>query len=253
MISAKLIAVGAVGIIAFLGLWGAYRWHNPSASCPMSMAIGALGGPSGCAAAPKQCGTVVDSQAQPQATPAVATPDSSKVEPTAMTTQTKTETAMFGAGCFWGVEGVLKQIPGVVSTACGYAGGHTPNATYKQVCSSTTGHAEVVKVEFDPSKVSYEKLVSKFFKFHDPTQVNRQGPDVGTQYRSAIFYYSPEQKATAEAVKAKLDKSGKFKAPIATEIVKAGEFWRAEEYHQDYFAKNGLENHCHLPPGDDDE
>ncbi|HMN39427.1 MAG TPA: peptide-methionine (S)-S-oxide reductase MsrA [Phycisphaerales bacterium] len=167
------------------------------------------------------------------------------------TTPTKTETAMFGAGCFWGVEGVLKQIPGVVDTACGYAGGHTPNATYKQVCSSTTGHAEVVKIEFDPSKISYEKLVGKFFKFHDPTQVNRQGPDVGTQYRSAIFYYSPEQKATAEAVKARLDKSGKFKAPIATEIVKAGEFWRAEEYHQNYFAKNGLENNCHLPPADD--
>jgi peptide-methionine (S)-S-oxide reductase len=168
------------------------------------------------------------------------------------TTATKTETAMFGAGCFWGVEGVLKQIPGVLKTECGYAGGHTKNATYKEVCAHDTGHAEVVRIEFDPSKVSYEKLVGKFFKFHDPTQINRQGPDVGSQYRSAIFYYSPEQKATAEAVKAKLDKSGKYSRPIATEVAAAGEFWRAEEYHQDYFNKNGLENHCHLPPGDDD-
>jgi peptide-methionine (S)-S-oxide reductase len=257
MISGKLIAVGIVALlVVWLGAWAFYRWNHPSASCPMSQVIGALGGPSGCAAAP----TNVDQSESASQTPGTQTAsltrnDSPKVEKAAMTTTsatTKTETAMFGAGCFWGVEAVLRKIPGVVDTACGYSGGNVPNATYKQVCTHTTGHAEVVKIEFDPSKISYEKLVRKFFKFHDPTQMNRQGPDVGTQYRSVIFYYSPEQKETAEKVKKELDASGKYKAPIATEITKAGEFWRAEEYHQRYFEKTGQENTCHLPPDDDD-
>ena len=154
--------------------------------------------------------------------------------------------ATFAAGCFWGVESELRRIPGVVTTRVGYAGGKMKNPTYKDVCADKTGHAESVEVIFDPSKVSYEKLLDVFWNLHDPTQVNRQGPDFGSQYRSVIFYHSPEQEAAAKTSKEKLAKSGKYWLPIATEIVPAGDFWQAEDYHQQYLEKRGLSN-CRLP------
>ena len=156
-----------------------------------------------------------------------------------------TEIATFGAGCFWGVEAAFRRLPGVVDVAAGYSGGHTPNPTYKDVCSHTTGHAEVVQVTFDPQKISYGQLLDAFWQIHNPTQVNRQGPDVGTQYRSAIFVHSPEQQALAEKSKAALAASGKFQRPIATEITAAGPFYRAEEYHQKYLEKHGAAS-CHF-------
>lgn len=156
-----------------------------------------------------------------------------------------TEIATFGAGCFWGVEAAFRQTPGVKATAVGYMGGKVPNPTYRDVCTNQTGHAEVVQVEYDPAQVSYNDLLKIFWENHDPTQVNRQGPDFGTQYRTAIFYHSPEQKAAAEASKAALEASGQYKKPIATEITAAPEFWRAEEYHQQYLEKRGLAT-CHL-------
>ncbi len=157
----------------------------------------------------------------------------------------KTEKAVFAAGCFWGVESAFRQVAGVIDTQVGYTGGKTADPTYKEVCIDTTGHAEAIEITFDPSKVSYAKLLDLFWRMHDPTQVNRQGPDTGTQYRSAIFYYSPEQKAAAESSKAALEKSGKYKKPIATQILPAGPFYRAEEYHQRYFEKNGGPA-CHI-------
>ena len=157
----------------------------------------------------------------------------------------KTEKATFAAGCFWGVESAFRQAPGVIDTQVGYTGGKTANPTYKEVCTDATGHAEAIEITFDPAKVSYEKLLELFWRMHDPTSVNRQGPDVGTQYRSAVFYHSPEQKAAAEASKAALDNSGKYKAPVATQILPAGPFYRAEEYHQRYFEKNGGPA-CHI-------
>jgi peptide-methionine (S)-S-oxide reductase len=156
-----------------------------------------------------------------------------------------TEVATFGAGCFWGVEAAFRRLPGVVDVAAGYSGGHMPNPTYKDVCSHTTGHAEVVQVTFDPQKISYDQLLDLFWQIHNPTQVNRQGPDVGTQYRSAIFVHSPEQQAIAEKSKAALAASGKFQRPIATEITTAGPFYRAEEYHQKYLEKHGAAS-CHF-------
>lgn len=150
-----------------------------------------------------------------------------------------TEKATFAAGCFWGVESAFRRLPGVIATQVGYTGGHMPNPTYKDVCSSATGHAEAVEVEYDPAKISYEKLLEVFFSIHDPTQVNRQGPDVGTQYRSAIVTHDEAQAATARAAKAALNKSGVFGKPIATAIVPAEKFWRAEEYHQQYEEKRG--------------
>jgi peptide-methionine (S)-S-oxide reductase len=147
--------------------------------------------------------------------------------------------ATFGAGCFWGVEEEFRKVKGVKSTAVGYAGGKTERPTYEDVCSHTTGHAEVVEVEYDPAEVSYEKLLEVFFEAHDPTQVNRQGPDVGDQYRTAIFFHTPEQEKAARAAKEALQKSGKYRRPIATEITPAPKFWRAEEYHQQYFEKRG--------------
>jgi peptide-methionine (S)-S-oxide reductase len=146
-------------------------------------------------------------------------------------------TAMFGAGCFWGVEEAFCAVKGVTETAVGYAGGKTEKPTYEQVCSDTTGHAEVVRVEYDPAQVSYEKLLEVFWDEHDPTQVNRQGPDFGTQYRTVIFAMDAEQERIAKESKEKLAKSGKYNAPIATEIVPPADFWRAEEYHQQYFSK----------------
>ena len=155
------------------------------------------------------------------------------------------EKATFGAGCFWGVEEMFRNLPGVKAATSGYAGGSTENPTYEDVCSRATGHAEVVEVEFDPAQVSYEKLLDTFWTNHDPTTRNRQGPDVGSQYRSVVFYHSPEQKAAAEAKRAELDKSGKFRRPIVTEIEAAPTFYRAEEYHQQYLRKHGR-THCVL-------
>jgi len=148
-----------------------------------------------------------------------------------------------------GVSGALKQrfkrVPGVIDTAVGYTGGEMPNPTYKDVCTDETGHAEVVQVSFDPTKVTYEQLLEAFWQAHDPTQVNRQGPDFGAQYRTAIFFHSPEQEAAAKKSRAALDASGRFKRPIATEITPASAFWRAEEYHQKYLQKRGVAS-CHF-------
>ncbi len=155
------------------------------------------------------------------------------------------EKATFAAGCFWGVEAAFRQVEGVAATAVGYSGGHVPNATYKQVCSGDTGHAEVVQVEFDPAKVSYDQLLNVFWENHDPTTLNRQGPDVGEQYRSAIFFHTPEQQAAAIASKEKLQASGKLKRPIVTEITPASDFFKAEDYHQQYLEKRGLA-HCRI-------
>lgn len=153
----------------------------------------------------------------------------------------KTEFATFGAGCFWGVEVTFRNTKGVLDTSVGYSGGATNNPTYEQVCSDKTGHAEVVRVEFDPAIVSYEELLKVFWESHDPTELNRQGPDVGTQYRSAIFYHSQEQKEAAERSKKELQESGRYGAKtIATSIEPTGAFWRAEEYHQQYLVKRGL-------------
>ena len=152
-----------------------------------------------------------------------------------------TEKATFGAGCFWGVEETFRKLKGISSTAAGYAGGTKENPTYEDVCSDETGHAEVVQVEFDPSQISYDDLLDVFWSNHNPTTLNRQGPDIGTQYRSVIFYHSPEQKAAAE--KSKIDLSGHFNRPIVTQIEPARNFWRAEEYHQRYLEKRG-QSHC---------
>ena len=156
------------------------------------------------------------------------------------------ELATFGAGCFWGVESAFRQIPGVIDAKVGYAGGTVDNPTYKQVCTDRTGHAEVTQVTFDPSVVSYDTLLDAFWNMHDPTTLNRQGPDVGTQYRSAIFFHSPEQEAAAKASVAKLTASGRFKRPIVTQIAPAPTFYPAEEYHQRYFEKQGIAPTCHI-------
>ena len=155
------------------------------------------------------------------------------------------ETATFGAGCFWGVEATFGQTPGVVSTSVGYMGGTLDSPTYQDVCTDGTGHAEVVQVIYDPSKTSYDDLLGVFWQNHDPTTLNRQGPDMGTQYRSVIFYHTPEQEAAAQASKQDLERAGAFKRPIVTEIVPASAFWRAEEYHQQYLEKRGLAQ-CHI-------
>jgi peptide-methionine (S)-S-oxide reductase len=156
------------------------------------------------------------------------------------TVSEKLQKADFAAGCFWHVEEAFRHIPGVVSTAVGYEGGRTENPDYKEVCTDRTGHAETVQVTYDPAKVSYEDLLNVFWEHHDPTTPNRQGPDFGTQYRSAVFYHNKEQEEAARASKEKLQRSGKYKKPIVTEIVPASRFWRAEEYHQQYLEKNNL-------------
>lgn len=150
-----------------------------------------------------------------------------------------TERATFAAGCFWGVEESFRCTPGVISTRVGFTGGHAENPTYEQVCSDTTGHAEAVEVIYDPQRVSYEELLGVFWGCHDPTTPNRQGPDVGSQYRSAIFFHTPEQEALARASKEKHERSGRFGGPIVTEILRATTFWEAEDYHQQYLRKRG--------------
>src|ERR1017187_2072926 len=155
------------------------------------------------------------------------------------------EKAMFGAGCFWGVEETFRTTPGVLETQVGYTGGKTERPTYHEVCTDTTGHAEAVEVTYDPAKVSYGQLLNIFWENHNPTQMNRQGPDVGTQYRSAIFFHSPEQQVTAISSRDRRVASGKYRRPIVTEITPAANFWIAEDYHQQYLEKRGL-SHCHL-------
>ncbi len=154
------------------------------------------------------------------------------------------EIATFGAGCFWGVESFFRQVPGVADAVVGYSGGHLENPTYEDVCTGRTGHAEVCQVTYDPQQVSYERLLEAFWEMHDPTTLNRQGPDVGTQYRSAIFWHTPEQEAAALASREALQNSGKHAKPIVTEVTPAGHFYRAEEYHQKYFEKHGITG-CH--------
>jgi peptide-methionine (S)-S-oxide reductase len=163
-----------------------------------------------------------------------------------MTTETTTtQKATFGAGCFWGVEAAFRQIKGVKATAAGFMGGAMDNPTYEDVCFSDTGHAEVVEVEYDPELVSYDALLDVFWENHDPTTLNRQGPDVGEQYRSAIFYHTPEQQAAAQASKDRLEREGRYRRPIVTKITPAATFYKAEEYHQQYLEKRGLSS-CHI-------
>jgi peptide-methionine (S)-S-oxide reductase len=154
------------------------------------------------------------------------------------------QTATFAAGCFWGVEAAFRQVPGVIDAVSGYTGGHLDNPSYRQVCSHSSGHAEAVEVTFDPQRVSYDDLLNVFWQIHDPTQLNRQGPDVGDQYRSAIFTHSPEQESAAIASRDR--EQGRHTRPIVTQIVPAPKFWAAEEYHQRYFEKNGGAA-CHVP------
>ncbi len=157
------------------------------------------------------------------------------------------KTAAFAAGCFWGVEAAFKEIKGVASATSGFMGGIVKNPTYEEVCTDKTGHAETVLLEYDPGIISYARLLEVFWDIHDPTVLNRQGPDVGSQYRSVIFYYTPEQENLARLSKENLGKSKKYKNPVITEIVKASEFYKAEEYHQDYYRKHGLKPTCHIP------
>lgn len=163
------------------------------------------------------------------------------------TTTPDYQTAIFGAGCFWGVENAFRAAPGVITTMAGYMGGHTQNPTYEDVCTGTTYHAEVVLVEFDPAVISYRQLLDIFWDCHNPTQLNRQGPDVGTQYRSVIFYNGDPQREDAEHSRHDLEKSGKWKnQPIVTDIQPATTFFKAEEYHQQYLEKRGIRGSCHL-------
>lgn len=157
---------------------------------------------------------------------------------------TSNKIAIFGAGCFWGVESAFRALDGVVDVTVGYAGGTVDQPTYRMVCSGKSGHAEVVRVEYDPSRVSFEKLVELFWQIHDPTTLNRQGPDIGTQYRSVIFYSDERERAAAEESKRRLDESGKFRRPIVTQIVPAAEFYPAEDYHQRYYEKMGIAPSC---------
>jgi peptide-methionine (S)-S-oxide reductase len=171
------------------------------------------------------------------AAPATATPTTAD-QPAQVTAQH----AIFGAGCFWGPELRFSKLPGVIDAEVGYTGGRTLNPTYKEVCNDETGHVEVVRVKFDPAKVTYTRLLEEFFAMHDPTQVNRQGPDFGTQYRTAVFTTTPDQADQAKAFVATLAASGKFSKPIATTIEPAPTFYRAEDYHQDYLKKRGIES-----------
>lgn len=155
--------------------------------------------------------------------------------------------ATFGAGCFWGVEVVFRRVPGVLDVVCGYAGGQTPHPTYEEVCTDATGHAEVVQITFDPRQVTYRALLDVFFDCHDPTQHNRQGDDIGSQYRSVIFYHSPQQQREAKAAISRRSRSGRYTSPVVTSVEPASTFYPAETYHQRYLEKRGLAS-CHLPP-----
>ena len=163
---------------------------------------------------------------------------------TFMSSLAQTETATFGGGCFWCTEAIFKSLKGVELVESGYSGGKTKNPTYKEVCTGETGHAEVIQITFNPKVISFRELLEVFWETHDPTTLNRQGADVGTQYRSAVFYHSPEQKETAEKYKAELNKEKVFNAPIVTEITAFDKFYKAENYHQDYFANNRSQGYC---------
>jgi peptide-methionine (S)-S-oxide reductase len=173
-------------------------------------------------------------------------PTSQPIPPDVMA---RSQQADFAAGCFWGSEETFRQTPGVLATEVGFEGGSTTNPTYEDVCTDKTGHAETVRVTYDPQKISYQQLLEIFFEHHDPTTVDRQGPDFGTQYRSVIFYHSPEQQKLAEAEKEKRDKSGDYVGPIVTSIQPSKNFYRAEDYHQQYFEKKGENYTCHLGNG----
>ncbi len=183
--------------------------------------------------------------AQPASTGGPA-PTTQPIPPDVMA---RAKIADFAAGCFWGSEATFRQEPGVLATEVGFEGGSTTNPTYSDVCTDKTGHAETVRVTYDPQQISYQKLLEVFFEHHDPTTVDQQGPDYGTQYRSVIFYHSDEQKKLAEAEKAKRDKSGDYVGPIVTAVLPAKNFYRAEEYHQEYFEKQGTHYTCHLGNG----
>jgi peptide-methionine (S)-S-oxide reductase len=177
----------------------------------------------------------------------LSAPNTSDLETDVPVPAAETRLATFGAGCFWGVEQILSRLPGVVGTAVGYMGGINERPTYEQVCTDTTEHAEVVQVTWDPSKISYEALIDVFWHLHDPTQVDRQGPDVGRQYRSVVFTHDDEQARIARETKAAIDASGKLRRPVATEITPAPTFWKGEIYHQRYFDRRGIDG-CHLYP-----
>lgn len=162
------------------------------------------------------------------------------------TTNGSTDTATFGTGCFWCTEAIFQELEGVIKSTSGYSGGHVANPSYKEVCTGTTGHAEVIQVLYDPAKISYDELLEVFWKTHDPTTLNRQGNDVGTQYRSVVFYHNATQKEKAEKYKAELDKSGAFDNPIVTEIAPYTQFYAAENYHQDYYNLNGSQPYCNF-------
>jgi peptide-methionine (S)-S-oxide reductase len=176
-------------------------------------------------------------------------PTRPSTQPTTWESDMKYQTATFAAGCFWGVQSTFEKLPGVIHTRVGYTGGTMDRPSYEDVCTNLTGHAEAIEIEFDPNVITYQKLLNVFFENHDPTTINRQGPDEGTQYRSAIFYHSPEQKAQAEAEKARREASGDYAAPIVTQIVAAGPFFAAEDYHQFYFDKHGVNWSCHSGNG----
>jgi len=173
------------------------------------------------------------------------TPRVNPGEPLTDEVMSRMQTATFGAGCFWGVEHRFRQLDGVKKTSVGYAGGHTENPTYQQVCSGSTGHAEVVQVDYDPQEISYEQLLYAFFDMHDPTLVNRQGPDVGTQYRSIVLAHDEDQRAAAQRKIAELDRNGRYARPIATEVASLDQYYLAEDYHQQYVAKHPNRYICH--------
>jgi peptide-methionine (S)-S-oxide reductase len=168
----------------------------------------------------------------------------SKTDNTTIPEGVRTDTVTFGTGCFWCTEAIFQQLNGVFSATSGYSGGHVDNPTYKEVCEGTTGHAEVIQIVYDPSKITFDELLEVFWQTHDPTTLNRQGNDVGPQYRSAIFYHNDEQKRKAEEYKAKLDESKAFNNPIVTEITPFSKFYKAENYHQDYYNNNGSQPYC---------
>ncbi len=214
--------------------------HGPPAALLAGLALCAALAAGGCRS--QEEGGAMNASPEPADPPAEAPPSPApaRAEAEAADRPASTAVATFAAGCFWGVEHTFRQVPGVVDTVVGYTGGHTEHPTYKEVCTGTTGHAEAVRVTYDPSKVTYERLLEVFWNCHDPTTPNRQGPDVGSQYRSAIFRHGPEQEAAARASKAAADAAGRWGGrTIVTETRPAGPFWPAEDYHQRYLEKRG--------------